>query len=44
MMRRTRWLVVVALAMIGGTASAESAGRYACVATASDAELPPCTL
>ncbi len=39
MMRRTRWLVVLVLTMIGGTASGESAGRYACVATASDADL-----
>ena len=39
MMRRARWLVMLTLAMIGGTASGESAGRYACVATASDAEL-----
>jgi hypothetical protein len=39
MMRPARWLVVLALTMIGGDASAESAGRYACVGTASDAEL-----
>ena len=39
MMRWARWFVVLPLAMIGGTASGESAGRYACVATASDAEL-----
>ena len=38
-MRRARWFVVLPLAMITGTASGETAGRYACVATASDAEL-----
>ena len=38
-MRRARWFVVLVLTMIGGTASGESAGRYACVATASDADL-----
>ena len=39
MVRRARWLAVLSLTMIGGSASGESAGRYACVATASDAEL-----
>jgi hypothetical protein len=38
-MHRARCLVVLALMISGGTASGESAGRYACVATASDAEL-----
>ena len=31
--------MVLSLTMIGGAASGETAGRYACVATASDAEL-----
>jgi hypothetical protein len=39
MVRRARWLAVLSLTMIGGPAAGENTGRYACVATASDAEL-----
>ncbi len=39
MKRRARWLAVLAITAVNGTASAENAGRYACVETAGEATL-----
>ena len=39
MKRRARWLVVLAITAVNGTASAENSGRYACVETAGEATL-----
>ena len=38
-MRRYGWLAVLAFTAVAGPASGESAGRYACVGTATDAAL-----